>query len=152
MNDPSQVVLHRLDRLERVNRRWKLLTGLAVGMLGLIVLLGSAGPKRMKTDNTFLVYYVGNTYRAHRATESGHLWQLGYLTGVLDAFSVHTLFAPDRDLAGMVSRCVENRYQSRLLLGQAHAIVERYLEAHPELWDSAMPTLISNAFLELCQK
>jgi hypothetical protein len=153
VNDPSQVtLLHRLDRLERINRRWKLLTGAAVGVLGLIVLLGATRSERRETGNTFLVYALGNTYRAEKNTASGRMWQLGYLTGVLDAFSVHTLLAPEEDFAGTVSRCIRNRYQKYLQIGQAEAIVNRYLEARPELWDKAMPTLIGHALLEACQK
>lgn len=49
MNEPMRnAVLQRLDRLERQHRRWQLLGGSALALLGLAVLLGATGSKEIK--------------------------------------------------------------------------------------------------------
>jgi hypothetical protein len=151
MVEPTlETVLQRLSHVERQVRWWKGIGLLAMAMVGLVVLLGAAkGQEKTKADERAPVYANGNRYRAYQGS-CGELQRLAYVAGVLDAFSIQVLEGPDLDLAAIVSRCLRGRYQSQLPLGQAHAITERYLQAHPESWDLSMPITISRVFSRIC--
>jgi hypothetical protein len=153
MNEPRlDAVLQRLIHLEQANRRWKVLGLTTIAILGLVVLLGAAGRAPTQVDGSYPIYYNANQYRTVYVGQCGRLEQLAYIAGALDAFSVQAMHSLNIDAAAIVSRCLRGRYQSHLQLGQARAIIERYLEAHPEVWDLSMPTMIVRAFWEICPK
>jgi hypothetical protein len=121
-----------------------------MAMLGLMVLLGATRQKSAKDDDTYPVYYKANQYRTLYVGQCGRLQRLAYVAGALDAFSVQAMHSHNINAAAIVSRCLRERYQSHLQLGQAYAIIEHYLEAHPEVWDLSMPNMIVRAFWEIC--
>jgi hypothetical protein len=137
---------HRLEQVGRANHQWKVLM-VTTAILGVMVLLGAAGRKDIPVNELSTGYYDGNRYQ-----QAGPAVQLGYLAGTVDVVNLQALISEAGERARAVHEC---RKASGLLfipLGQAHAIVEKYLSKHPEQWNQSMVGLIEDAFLEPCRK
>jgi hypothetical protein len=112
-----------------------LVTGLA---LGLVVGVGTVAI----AQGTLWGFLNGNTYQTKTQAE-----QYAYIVGVVDS-----LFAPLYSEAP-ARACVEQRYSgTSASAGQMYAIVNRYLQAHPEYWGVQMAQLTMEAIAETCDK
>jgi hypothetical protein len=78
MNAPTRdIILQRLERLERANYRWQIVGSVALAVLGLVVVLGATGGKLPKVTDEIqsrrftLVDQYGKTWAMLHVSEGG---------------------------------------------------------------------------------
>ena len=86
-------------------------------------------------------YFTGNKFR-ERTHEEKHFYALGYYDAMMSA----ALFGAPQPLASEIHDCMAGMNSLQVL-----AIVEKYLDDHPENWHLSMNILIFYAFRDVCQ-
>lgn len=85
-------------------------------------------------------FMSGNAYRA--LPEAGKQM---YVTGVFDGLIGSPMFGANAHMVAAFKQCMEGMNNDQL-----QAIVDKYLNAHPEIWHYPMQVHAYNAIIDIC--
>lgn len=88
-------------------------------------------------------YMTGNTYRDMSANA-----QQGYVIGVIDGMFVAPFFGAKLGARSWLGLCIE----SGMRTDQLKAIIDKYLDEHPDEWDQDMAAVAYSALVPVCRK
>lgn len=91
------------------------------------------------------------TAAGHATGEAFRGWstavQTGFVTGTVDGFLLSPIFAiKELHRAEQLGHCTTGMQSDQML-----AIVNHYMDQHPDVWNSGMNTIVFRAFVEACR-
>jgi hypothetical protein len=111
-------------------------------MLGLLCSVGTA-VMAIPKDKAVEIHH--GFYKANHYRELPDFVRRAYIAGVFDALMLSPLFGAPKAEVTWLERCAEGMQDDQL-----QAIVDRFVEAHPERWDQDMGTVAYGALTQAC--
>lgn len=120
-------------------RKLTQLTALVIGLSCSAATTAFAIPK----DQVVMVHH--GFYKANHYRELPDFVRRAYIVGVFDALMLCPLFGAPKAEVTWLERCGEGMQDVQL-----QAIVDRFVDAHPERWDEDMGTVAYGALTQAC--
>ncbi|MDP9155301.1 MAG: hypothetical protein M3O74_13735 [Pseudomonadota bacterium] len=108
-----------------------------------LALVSAAAASHAQNTTIYSGFFDGNLYRGLSPTQ-----QQPYITGVIDGFYAANLFDAHNNEVQSLVTCLRTMKANN---AQATAIVNRWMDSHPEMWGSTMASLVFAALAGACQ-
>jgi len=112
--------------------------------LATVVLLFAVTPPALGQDDPVAIksgFVDGNGYRAFSGFE-----KRAYAMGLIDGYFLAPLFGAPKRRLEWLERCVVGMTDVQLV-----AIIDKFLQDHPERWHDGMHALVYSAMFEACR-